>query len=68
MGIGLDWGGFGFELIPPAEMTEILSIFPRLKVSKNRRLRKSLMERMLNLIAHVMSTQNAPVTGHEHME
>ena len=32
MGIGLDWGGFGFELIPPAEMTEILSIFPRLKM------------------------------------
>ena len=32
MGIGLDWGGFGFELIPPADMTEILSAFPRLKM------------------------------------
>jgi hypothetical protein len=32
MGIGLDWGGFGFELIPSAEMTEILRAFPRLKM------------------------------------
>ena len=32
MGIGLDYGGFGFELIPSAEMTEILSAFPRLKM------------------------------------
>jgi len=32
MGIGLDWGGFGFEMIPPSEMTEILSAFPRLKM------------------------------------
>src|SRR5262245_3359206 len=35
MGIGLDWGGFGFDLIPPAEMTGILGAFPRLKM-KNR--------------------------------
>jgi hypothetical protein len=34
MGIGLDWGGFGFELIPPAEITEILSAFPRLKMKE----------------------------------
>jgi hypothetical protein len=32
MGIGLDWGGFGFEMIPSADMTEILSAFPRLKM------------------------------------
>jgi hypothetical protein len=32
MGIGLDWGGFGFELIPPAEITEIISAFPRLQM------------------------------------
>ena len=32
MGIGLDYGGFGFELIPSAEMTEILTAFPRLKM------------------------------------
>jgi hypothetical protein len=32
MGIGLDYGGFGFELIPSADMTEILSAFPRLEM------------------------------------
>src|SRR4029079_3786252 len=32
MGIGLDWGGFGFELIPSAEMTAIIGAFPRLKM------------------------------------
>jgi len=32
MGIGLDYGGFGFELIPSGEMTEILGAFPRLKM------------------------------------
>lgn len=34
MGIGLDYGGFGFELIPAAEMSEILSAFPRLKMKE----------------------------------
>jgi len=34
MGIGLDYGGFGLELIPPAEMTAILSAFPRLKMKE----------------------------------
>ena len=34
MGIGLDYGGFGFELIPPAEMTAILSAFPRLRMKE----------------------------------
>jgi hypothetical protein len=32
MGIGLDYGGFGIEVIPPAQMTDILSVFPRLKM------------------------------------
>jgi hypothetical protein len=32
MGIGLDYGGFGFELIPPAEMSEIIRAFPRLRM------------------------------------
>jgi len=32
MGIGLDWGGFGFDLIPSADMAEILSAFPRLNM------------------------------------
>lgn len=31
MGIGLDWGGFGIEAIAPAEMSDILKAFPRLK-------------------------------------
>jgi len=36
MGIGLDYGGFGFEaLIPPADMTEILRAFPRLEMKRN---------------------------------
>jgi hypothetical protein len=32
MGIGLDYGGFGFDQIPSADMTEILREFPRLKM------------------------------------
>ncbi len=32
MGIGLDWGGFGIELIPTAEIAEIVAAFPRLKM------------------------------------
>ena len=32
MGIGLDYGGFGFELIPSADMTEVLRAFPRLNM------------------------------------
>jgi hypothetical protein len=32
MGIGLDYGGFGFELIPPAEISEIIRAFPRLRM------------------------------------
>lgn len=36
MGIGLDYGGFGFEtMIPPAEMAGILAAFPRLKMKQN---------------------------------
>jgi hypothetical protein len=35
MGIGLDWGGFGYDLIPAAEIAEIVRAFPRLKM-KNR--------------------------------
>jgi hypothetical protein len=30
LGIGLDYGGFGFDSIPPADIAEILSAFPRL--------------------------------------
>ena len=34
MGIGLDYGGFGFDLIPSAEMAEILRAFPRLEMKE----------------------------------
>jgi len=34
MGIGLDWGGFGFELFPPADMAVILDAFPRLEMKQ----------------------------------
>ena len=34
MGIGLDYGGFGFDLIPSADMTSILRAFPRLEMKK----------------------------------
>ena len=32
MGIGVDYGGFGLESIPPREVAEILAEFPRLKM------------------------------------
>ena len=32
MGIGLDYGGFGIESIPPTDMAEILTAFPRLRM------------------------------------
>jgi hypothetical protein len=32
MGIGLDYGGFGIESIPPADITKIVDAFPRLKM------------------------------------
>ena len=45
MGIGLDYGGFGFELIPSGEMTEILGAFPRLKM------KDKFAERCCHLVA-----------------
>jgi hypothetical protein len=32
MGIGLDYAGFGFDLIPPADTADILRAFPRLQM------------------------------------
>jgi len=34
LGIGLDWGGFGFERIAPPDMAEILGAFPRLELKR----------------------------------
>jgi hypothetical protein len=33
-GIGLDWGGVGYDKIPPNEMKSILAAFPRLAMKK----------------------------------
>ena len=34
LGIGLDWGGFGFDQIAPADMARILEAFPRLEMKR----------------------------------
>ena len=34
MGIGLDYGGFGVEALPAANVERILSAFPRLKMKQ----------------------------------
>ena len=33
-GIGLDWGGFGYDKIPSGEVKSILAAFPRLDMKK----------------------------------
>jgi hypothetical protein len=35
MGIGLDYGGFGVETLPPGDLERILSTFPRLKMKQS---------------------------------
>ena len=34
MGIGLDYGGFGIESLPAAEVERIVSAFPRLRMKQ----------------------------------
>jgi hypothetical protein len=34
MGIGLDFGGFGIESLPPRDVAEILAAFPRLRMKE----------------------------------
>ncbi|HEY7059546.1 MAG TPA: hypothetical protein VH458_23585 [Vicinamibacterales bacterium] len=34
MGIGLDYGGFGLQTLPAADVERILSAFPRLKMKQ----------------------------------
>jgi hypothetical protein len=34
MGIGLDYGGFGVEALPPGDVERILSAFPRLRMKQ----------------------------------
>lgn len=33
-GIGLDWGGFGYETIPESQVALIVEAFPRLEMKK----------------------------------
>ena len=35
MGIGLDYGGFGVETLPPGDLERILNTFPRLKMKQS---------------------------------
>lgn len=35
LGVGLDWGGWGYESIPQADMARILEAFPRLDMKHN---------------------------------
>lgn len=34
MGIGLDWGGFGYELLPAAQVAAIVDAYPRLEMKQ----------------------------------
>src|SRR5262245_2256486 len=34
LGIGLDWGGFGYEALPEAQIAEIVDAFPRLDMKR----------------------------------
>jgi hypothetical protein len=34
LGIGLDWGGFGYESLPPTLIEEIVDAFPRLQMKR----------------------------------
>jgi hypothetical protein len=33
-GIGLDWGGWGYESLPQAQIAEIVDVFPRLGMKR----------------------------------
>jgi hypothetical protein len=34
MGIGLDYGGFGLEMLEPSDVERVLSVYPRLKMKQ----------------------------------
>jgi len=53
MGIGLDYGGFGLEALPTADVERILSAFPRLKM------KQQFAETCCRLVT------NKPETGHD---
>ena len=49
MGIGLDWGGFGYEALTNAEVTEIVEAFPRL----------GMKERFTQAVCRIVETRPA---------
>src|SRR6476620_5288260 len=49
MGIGLDWGGFGYEALTEAEVTEIVDAFPRL----------GMKERFTQAVCRIIETRPA---------
>jgi len=49
MGIGLDWGGFGYEALTDAEVTEIVEAFPRL----------GMKERFTQAVCRIVETRPA---------
>jgi len=53
MGIGLDWGGFGYEALTNAEVSEILEAFPRL----------AMKERFTHAVCRIVETR--PTTTYD---
>src|SRR5215467_7751639 len=53
MGIGLDWGGFGYEALSDAEVGEIVEAFPRL----------GMKERFTQAVCRIVETR--PVTTYD---
>jgi hypothetical protein len=53
MGIGLDWGGFGYEALTDAEIAEIVQTFPRL----------GMKERFTNAVCRIVETR--PTTTYD---
>ena len=53
MGIGLDWGGFGYEALTDVEVAEILEVFPRL----------AMKERFTHAVCRIVETR--PTTTYD---
>jgi hypothetical protein len=49
MGIGLDWGGWGYEVVTGAEVTAIIEAFPRL----------GMKERFTQAVCRIVETRPA---------
>jgi hypothetical protein len=53
MGIGLDWGGFGYEALTETDVAEIIDAFPRL----------GMKERFTQAVCHIVETR--PTTTYD---